>query len=195
MIRRGRTKGFTVVEILVVVIVMALLATVIVLSYESAHTQARDTQMRDAANKYVDALRLWMAAHNGEMPQGGSVSGGTASTPNDKVGCSGGGTSGWANGNYSSTNYPCTKGAALQAAGYLPSDFFDKLPPTTRYNTNSTNFMIYGPINGKWYLFYSLEKPSDAEAAAYSALSTVYPYSATLKDSYSMNAYQEITNF
>lgn len=195
MIKRGYKKGFTVVELLIAIVVMALLATMIALAYDSAQVQARDLQVRDAADKYADALRLWMAHHNGQLPQGGSVAAGTTSTPDDVVGCTGGGTSGWANGNYTSTNYPCTKGLALQAAGYLPADFFDNLPPATRYNTNTTNFMIYGPISGKWYLFYSLERPTAEEVASYDALTTIYPHATTLRGSYIMNAYREITAF
>lgn len=192
MIKRGHKLGFTVVELMIVIIVMALLATMIALAYGNVQTQARDTQVRDAADKYVDALRLWMAYHNGNMPQGGNIA--AASVPDENLGCSGGGSSGWANGNYTNTTYQCTKGLALQTFGYLPADFFDNLPPNPKYNTNKTNFMIY-PRGGKWYLFYALEAPTAAEESAMNALRAGWPQAETNYSSYGMRAYQEITNF
>lgn len=196
MIKRGRQNGFTVVELLIVIVIMVLLATMVTIAYSNVQRQARDTQVREAASNYTDALRLWMAYHNGNMPQGGSVASGTVSSPDDNVGCSGGGTSGWANGNYTAATYPCTKGSVLQYFGYLPADFFDNLPKTTKYSNNTTNFMIYGPASGKWYLFYSLENPTADEVSKYDALAAgAYPNAANLRTSYNMNVYIDITDY
>ena len=70
MIKRGRTNGFTIVELLVVIIVIAILASLVALSYGNAQTQTRDTQMRDAADKFADAIKL-IYLKTGTFPKGG----------------------------------------------------------------------------------------------------------------------------
>ena len=114
-VRRRATKGFTLVELLIVIIVIAILATITIVSYNGVQKRARDTRRMDDVNKIVDMLKLY-AINNGTMytasgcgyngngtgyfnyPYSGSTSmmqclinAGVASTPiqDDSVSCAG----------------------------------------------------------------------------------------------------------
>lgn len=145
MIKRGLKKGFTVVELLIVIVVMALLATMIALAYGSAQNQAYDTKKRDAFDKFVDALSLWSAANKGTVPYGGWNSSGGSVYNTDKENCTNPGNlamAGWQDYNMKTvnpTNYGCTLGDVLVNGGYLPETLFTELP----HDEGVYNFMVY----------------------------------------------------
>lgn len=191
MVKRGKSKGFTIVELLVVIIVVAILATLIALSYGNAQTQARDTQMRDAADKFADAIKL-MQTRTGMFPKGGY---GSTTAVSATTGCTDG-ANGWQVSAYyaktANTNYKCTIGDAAVAMGYLPSTFFDNLPYNTLYGGLTEIFMVY-PCGTSYYLFYSLEKASNEEAAALNTLAAGCGSAATARDTYKMRAIKNLS--
>lgn len=159
---RGLQKGFTIVELIVVIIVVAILATMIALSYNNAQIQSRDTAIRDAADKLVDTIRV-VQTRLGYFPKGGTSSTTAASST---TGCIDG------NGGYiwpGYTGVTCSIGDGLVAMGYLPPAFFTGLQSTniTQGGTNAQIFMVY-QCGTSYYLFYFLENPSSAEQTSYS---------------------------
>lgn len=198
MKKRGHNKGFTIVELMVVIIIVAILATLVALSYGSAQIQARDTQMRDAADKFADAIKL-MQIKKGSFPLGGSGSTVVATS----TGCADG-ANGWqAGGYYAKTNnasYRCTLGDAAVAMGYLPDTFFDNLPFNTAYGSSTNNaatFMVY-TCGTKKYLFYSMEKPTTEESASLNnliAAPTSCVNAGTAKNTYGMRAVKDLSAF
>ena len=126
MIKRGLNKGFTVVELLIVIICVAILATLVSLSYGNVQIQSRDIKIRDAANKFSDAIKLIHLRQNSFL-LGGRVSSGPASST---TGCPSG-----ANGFQAPaiTGVQCTIGDAAVAMGYGPAALFTDLPPNTEH--------------------------------------------------------------
>lgn len=178
MIKRGRNLGFTIVELLVVIIVVAVLATLVALSYGNTQIQARDTQLRDAADKFAEAIKL-MQAKSGTFPAGGSGSNAVATSS----GCANGQT-GFQAYNYgvemSDNAYICTLGDAAVAMGYLPSTLFTGLPINTWFGGGNqkplTVFMVYAcGTPAKNYLFYTLERATDTEQSMFNNVKTTCP--------------------
>ena len=168
MIRRGHTNGFTVVELLIVIVVLALLSTMIAVMYGNVQMQARDTKARDQAAKMAEAMELW-SAHN----QGKNVMGGHGSTLPPVGGdnpCPDGTGEGYAVPGQFNPNYKCTFGDVLVAGGYLNQSFFDDLQPNMNsiWNPNGSkqSAFIYTSCAGKRYLLYSLERPNAADTTS-----------------------------
>lgn len=177
MIKRGQNKGFTIVELIIVIIVVAILASLVALAYGNAQIQARDTQMRDAADKFADAIKL-MHVRAGMFPKGGY---GSTVAVSSTTGCADG-AEGWQSASYfaitGNPNYKCTIGDAAVAMGYLPSTFFNGIPYNTRYGAVTdgpiAGFMVYacGGIN---YLFFALERRTADEETNYNNASASCP--------------------
>jgi prepilin-type N-terminal cleavage/methylation domain-containing protein len=62
-----RERGFTIVELLIVIVVIAILAAITIVAYNGIQTRARDTQRVADMNSIVKALELYKA-QNGQYP-------------------------------------------------------------------------------------------------------------------------------
>ncbi len=189
MHRLRRSRGFTIVELLVVIVVLAILATLVFVAYDKSQMQARDTKMRDAADKFADAIKT-MHARNGSFPAGGLSS---TTSANATTGCADG-ANGFQTYNYLATNanYKCTLGDAAVATGLLPDTLFTGLPKNTRFGTSADVFMVYS-CNSKYYLFYAVEDPAAAETAAINALIVSCASLASARDTYGMRGVKELS--
>lgn len=112
MITGGRTnrQGFTVVELIVVVVVISILAAIILVAYNSMQTQARDSHRTDTIGKIRNALEIYKAK-NGTYP---------AATPNP-------GASSWE----VSTDVAGSFLNALEGAGFSSYGSVDPINNTT----------------------------------------------------------------
>lgn len=63
------SRGFTIVELLVVIVVVAILATITVVSYSGVQQRARDSQREQDIKTIVQALELYRIK-NGRYPAG-----------------------------------------------------------------------------------------------------------------------------
>lgn len=164
--KQSGQSGFTIVELIVVIIVIGLLATITSMMYSSSQQQASDTRIRDAADKFSDAIQLWSAQNSGAKPKGGS---GSTTPASATTGCADG-ANGFQDDNYGSidSNYQCTVGDAMVATGYLTVGLFASLPTNTYY-TNSTKmiFMIYPCANNanQWNLLFTLQSPATGDTS------------------------------
>lgn len=84
LIRRIQA-GFTLVELLIVVIILAILAAIIVPQFSSATIDAQEAALDANLNRMRSAVELFQAQHNGAYPGAMASSGGT---------CPSGGTAG-----------------------------------------------------------------------------------------------------
>jgi len=67
--RYRRSIGFTFVEILIVIVVLGILATIVTVSYNGVTKKSRNTQTGVVIQKYVDALVVYYAKY-GKYPDG-----------------------------------------------------------------------------------------------------------------------------
>lgn len=155
-------RGFTLVEILIVIVVIAILAIITSAFYANSQVQARDLQLRDAGSKLADAVQLFAVKHQ-HFPRGGS--GATTPIGADTECANGSG------GFVTKGVYACTVEDTLVASGYLPKDFTHTLPPNTLYLPGSEqNRSIYiDPLEGKdrAMVMYAQEDPTAKDTEAF----------------------------
>jgi len=157
-----KTKsGFTIVELLIVIVVIGILATIAIIAYSGIQQRAQDAKIRSVASQFAKAFQQWSVESGKITAPGGS--GSTAYT--DGV-CVGGG-GGWV----TRTAYACTIDTILAAQGYVPSDLILSVPATKNSWGASPTFtlMLYGcPTTGtttRYAMMYSLNTPDPAETA------------------------------
>lgn len=66
----GTERGFTIVELLIVIVVIAILATISIVAYNGIQERANITKMADGLKKTEKALNLWkIDAHENGLPE------------------------------------------------------------------------------------------------------------------------------
>lgn len=159
-----KQSGFTLVELLIVVVIIAVLAAITIVAYTGVQNRALDAKTSDGMEKVAKALVLWSLDH------GNSITGGSGSTTalGASSVCADGGGQGWA----ATGTYSCTLEDMLTAAGYLPKNYISSLPnnptyPSTGYSTGKYSAMIYkcGSTTGLYVLLWSLRQPSATDTA------------------------------
>lgn len=70
-----KNKGFTLIELLVVIAIIGLLASIVLVSLNSAREKARDTKRLSDMHQIVLALNMYYDDHNGNYPQENSSDG------------------------------------------------------------------------------------------------------------------------
>ena len=70
MLRGQKQTGFTIVELLIVIVVIAVLATITVVAYNGIQQRATNNSITQTANVWVKALKLYKV-DNGGWPNGG----------------------------------------------------------------------------------------------------------------------------
>ena len=178
-------RGFTIVELLVVIISIGILATIGIVSYRGAQSRASDAKIRDGADKISDAIELFVV-NNGHFPRGGW---GSTTAIGADTECIDGGA-GW----FGSSIYTCTVEDTLVASGFLPSGFSKTLPQIPGYSsgTSSRAIMVY-VANGTTRIamvYNYLASPSSADTTHFNAELTKCGYDPMAvvgpRDSYGM---------
>lgn len=83
--RRDRRSGFTIVELLVVVIVLGILAAIIWVAYSGVQVRVRNTSMVAGARQYTESILTYRSLNsNYPMPPAGD-----AAADSDRAGCLG----------------------------------------------------------------------------------------------------------
>lgn len=166
-----KRRGFTIVELLVIIIVIGILAGVVLVGYGSMQRQARDAKLRDGASKIAEAIEL-LSIKQGLTPttsKSGSGSTGTITTVNGNQQCASGG----GNGFFGKGSYSCTLEEVLVANGYITDDYLASLPGNTKYGGSPArlSYMIYrctpAAAAGDFMLLYALEAPDPRDTAGY----------------------------
>lgn len=159
-------QGFTIVELLIVIVVIGILAAITIVAYNGIQARANDSKTRSIARQIETGIKMWHA-DNGAHPRGGWSS--TASF--DGTNC-GDGSGGW----IFRTAYSCTLDHLLTSKNYTPSNLGLNAPPNTRYTSSATDgrysFMFY-PCNtttGQFALYYALQSPTAEDDASVAAV-------------------------
>lgn len=154
-----RTRGFTIVELLIVIVVIGILAAITIVAYNGIQARANDSRMKSIANQIEKGLLLWNADSNA-APKGGWSS----TIAFDGTNCSDG-TGGWL---YTGA-YVCALEDLLRSKNYIPAGLITGAPINKGYS-NPTNgrfsFMFY-PCSGqnRFALYWYLESPSADDTA------------------------------
>ena len=78
-----RSKGFTIVELLIVIVVIAILAAVTVVAFNGIREKSEAASVRALANAYIKGLKMWSAETGSPVPTSsciaapGSITAGT----------------------------------------------------------------------------------------------------------------------
>ena len=68
-----QTRGFTIVELLIVIVVIAILAAITIVAYNGIQNRAKNTQQISAMSTYVKGLGLYAASNNNQYPTDAAV--------------------------------------------------------------------------------------------------------------------------
>ena len=162
--RVGKQIGFTIVELLVVVVVLLILTAITSALYSDVQTQAKDTKVADAADKVADALKLYIA-DNGRFPVAGW---GSTAAIGPGPECNGG-FGGW----FATGSYSCSLEDVLILNKYLPAGFSSTIPQGTFFPgaTHNTSIMVDGHNASSRYVLvsYRMDSPSAADTAHFNA--------------------------
>lgn len=203
-------RGFTLVELMVVIAVIVVLASISTISYHAIQKDSRDTARRAAAQEVksaVDALklrydtRLQVGGYNtspGDPTTEGLCPYNTTTTSVSHT------TANWVyfGSAGTGTNYPCTLGHMLQRTGVLKPTFFDTIPPNDEYDVEEAKsyagMVLYRcDVEGRrWMLYYHLRKPTSRETTEMTQLhgscAATSPSLTELRDTLKMRAAMEI---
>jgi len=155
-------SGFTIVELLIVIVVIGILAAITIVAYNGIQSRGRDANINATANQIQKSVQLWYL-DTGILPVAGY--GSTGAAVNDA--CPGNTTAsgGW----FQSGSYACSMQDLLKARGYMTNNLLSSLPKNTVTGTAGTVFMFYPCGANRSILIWSLENPSASESSNYTA--------------------------
>lgn len=139
----GLSRGFTIVELLIVIVVIAILAAISIVAYNGIQARANNAKTLTAVDATEKALQLWHIDTGAQPYSGASSTGVMPASPTSEA-CPGAtSTGGWAG---SGTGYQCSLEDLLVAYKRVPSTLFSSLPPNKIASGNSPKrtIMFYG---------------------------------------------------
>lgn len=181
-----RAYGFTIVELLIVIVVIAILAAISVVAYNNFTVQASDTRVREGAAQFEKALYLWAAESPDPRPLGNS---GATTSGVVNGNCSNGSGAGFV----ASGRYACATEDILHDADYLPAGFVGSLPRNIYFGgrqDGGQSIMLYrcGANTGRYVLLWSLQAPTAEETANLDSIASSCGAAANPRDNYGMRA-------
>lgn len=197
-------RGFTIIELMIVIVVIGILASIALIAYNGARDNSRDTARRAAVDQLISAIdALKIKYPDQKINTGGYRGTPSAADAPDASGLCPYAGSGWVQ--HTHPHYPCSIGQALINNGLLRPEFFATLPPNEVFPTTdgrSAAMMIYkcnhDVADRTYLLYYYVKHPTSQEEAEFqqlrqvSSCNTVYPSDPEIR-AYGMRAARKIT--
>lgn len=158
-VKYKQQSGFTIVELLIVIVVIGILAAITIVAYNGIQARASDARMKSIAGQLEKAIILWNTDAN-VLPKGGWSS----SVAFDGTNCSDG-TGGWIN----KGAYTCALEELLLSKNYIPAGLITAAPINKGYGgtTNGNrSFMFYPCTANSYALYWYLDSPTASDAAS-----------------------------
>lgn len=181
--------GFTIVELLIVIVIIAILAAITIVAYNGIQARAYDSRTEQGARQFIKAVKLWSIDHGNTL---GGNSGATTAISNGICG------TGYGSGFVASGIYTCTTEDMLVANGGLPAGFVTKLPYNPYYGSASAggrySMMMYkcGATPGLYEVFWTLRSPSQDDTDNLNATLTKCATNTSTRDSWGMRTVELI---
>lgn len=184
--KNKQQSGFTIVELLIVIVVIGILAAITIVAYNGIQAKASDTRMKSIASQIEKALLLWNTDSN-VPPKGGWSS----TVAFNGTNCSDG-TGGWL---YTGA-YVCAVEDLLRSNNYIPAGLITGAPINKGYGSPTNgrfSFMFY-PCSGQnqFALYWYLQSPSADDTASVTSVESAGCPSAP-RTTYAMKAAKLIT--
>lgn len=156
---RSSTRGFTIVELLIVIVIIGILAAITIVAYNGIQNRARDTQRKSDLSQIAKALQLY------KLDNG--------SYPNTSSGCASG-SSGNGNGYFNSIYGGTTKsiGRCLVDDGKLTTELKDPSGSLSCSGTTCHTYMFYVCSAGAFIMANLDSIPQDTTASDSTCTST-----------------------
>lgn len=164
-----KTKsGFTLVELLIVIVVIAILAAITIVAYNGIQSKANNTKTISVANSLEKAINLWHIQTGNQPLSGGGSTAAMSAAPSGEA-CPGSTTAG---GWVSHGSYSCTLEDLLVAYKMIPDNLTSSLPSNKIYGAaNGTRTMMFytcsATTNG-YILMWYLDNASASDTAHFS---------------------------
>ena len=155
---KQNSNGFTIVELLIVIVVIGILAAITIVAFNGVQARATDTRIKAIASQLERAVLLWNT-DSGQLPKGGWNSSVAISGDNCVDGQGGWVTKG---------TYPCALEDILLTKNYIPAGLTANAPPNKDYSSSpggSRTFMFYPCPNNQFALYWYLGSPSASDAS------------------------------
>ena len=168
---KDRKTGFTIVELLIVIVVIAILASISIVAYNGIQSRARDTARKSDLSQLSNATKLY-SVDKGDYAE---------------LNCGNGSGSGWLANDYDGTGPYVPINTCLLSGGYLSKELRDPSGLTSCSGVGCFAYMKYSCGAGTFYYAHLETLPqtsSDVDGTCSGA--------ASWDTSYGMNYYVKL---